>query len=109
MQEHPVNEALFNLVNVWSLMLWPLMLADKKGAKVKNKFGIYLGTQVQSMSPVGATASIEHGTKQPYHLLPQFTPCLRSLQLSYLLVILVHLKYAAATAAIVQWLHAGLT
>ncbi|KAL0017854.1 hypothetical protein WJX77_002987 [Trebouxia sp. C0004] len=43
--EHPVNEALFNLVNVWSLMLWPLMLADKKGAKVKNKFGIYLGTQ----------------------------------------------------------------
>ncbi len=46
-QEHPVNEALFNLVNVWSLMLWPLMLADKKGAKVKNKFGIYLGTQVR--------------------------------------------------------------
>lgn len=45
-QEHPVNEALFNLVNVWSLMLWPLMLADKKGAKVKNKFGWYLGTQV---------------------------------------------------------------
>lgn len=45
-QEHPVNEALFNLVNVWSLMLWPLMLADKKGAKVKNKFGIYFGTQV---------------------------------------------------------------
>ncbi|KAL3161634.1 hypothetical protein ABBQ32_010489 [Trebouxia sp. C0010 RCD-2024] len=43
--EHPVYEALFNLVNVWSLMLWPLMLADKKGAKVKNKFGIYLGTQ----------------------------------------------------------------
>lgn len=46
-QEHPVNEALFNLVNVWSLMLWPLMLADKKGAKVKNKFWIYLGTQVR--------------------------------------------------------------
>ena len=45
-QENPVNEALFNLVNVWSLMLWPLMLADEKGAKVKNKFGIYLGTQV---------------------------------------------------------------
>lgn len=41
-------EALFNLVNVWSLMLWPLMLADKKGVKVKNKFGIYLGTQVLS-------------------------------------------------------------
>lgn len=46
-QEHPVNEALFNLVNVWSLMLWPLMLADKKGVKVKNKFGWYLGTQVK--------------------------------------------------------------
>lgn len=48
-QEHPVNEALFNLVNVWSLMLWPLMLADNKGAKVKNKFGWYVGTQVQYM------------------------------------------------------------
>ena len=47
MQEHPVNEALFNVVNVWSLMLWPLMLADKKGTKVKNKFAIYLGTQVR--------------------------------------------------------------
>jgi len=44
-----VNEALFNLVNVWSLMLWPLMLADKKGAKVKSKFGIYLGTQVAAL------------------------------------------------------------
>ena len=50
MQEHPVNEALFNFVNVWSLMLWPLMLADKKGAKVKNKFGIYFGTQVMYLS-----------------------------------------------------------
>ena len=47
-----MNEALFNLVNVWSLMLWPLMLADPKGTKVKNKFGIYLGTQV--MHPLQA-------------------------------------------------------
>ena len=46
MQENPVYEALFNLVNVWSLMLLPLMLADPKGVKVKNKFGWYLGTQV---------------------------------------------------------------
>ena len=46
LQEHPVNEALFNFVNLCNLMLWPLMLADNKGVKVKNKFGIYLGTQV---------------------------------------------------------------
>lgn len=39
-------EALFNLVNVWSLMLWPLMLADPKGVKVKKKAALYGGTQV---------------------------------------------------------------
>ena len=27
-------------------MLWPLMLADRKGASVKNRFPLYLGTQV---------------------------------------------------------------
>ena len=54
MQEHPVNEALFNLVNVWSLMLWPLMLADKKGVRVKNKFGWYLGTQVHYKLPASS-------------------------------------------------------
>ena len=58
-----MNEALFNLVNVWSLMLWPLMLADKKGVKVKNKFGWYLGTQVQYM-PQQATASTGHVTNR---------------------------------------------
>lgn len=42
---HPVTLGLFNFVNAWSMMLWPLMLADKKGAAVKNRFPLYLGTQ----------------------------------------------------------------
>lgn len=31
-------------------MLWPLMLADPKGVKVKNKAAIYGGTQVRVVS-----------------------------------------------------------
>lgn len=45
--EHPVSEALFNFVNAWSLMLWPAMLADPLGHKVKNKLPIWVGTQVR--------------------------------------------------------------
>ena len=45
-QVHPVTLGVFNFVNAWSMMLWPLMLADKKGAAVKNRFPLYLGTQV---------------------------------------------------------------
>ena len=45
MQEHPVGEALFNLVNAWTLMFWPLMLADHKGEHVKNKFPWYIASQ----------------------------------------------------------------
>ncbi len=49
-QVHPVTLGLFNFVNAWSVMLWPLMLADKKGAAVKNRFPLYLGTQVRKFS-----------------------------------------------------------
>ena len=46
LQEHPVSEALFNFVNAWSLMLWPLMVTDRKGEHVGNKGLWYIGTQV---------------------------------------------------------------
>ncbi|KAK9828791.1 hypothetical protein WJX72_002086 [[Myrmecia] bisecta] len=43
--EHPTSEALFNFVNAWSMMFLPVMLSDKKGAGVKNKLPLWLGTQ----------------------------------------------------------------
>lgn len=46
MQEHPVSEALFNFVNAYSLMLWPLWATDLKSIKVKGKFWWWVGTQV---------------------------------------------------------------
>jgi hypothetical protein len=42
--EHPVDEALFNFVNAWSLMMWPLWVADPRGQRVKQKPLIWLGT-----------------------------------------------------------------
>ncbi|GAB4821572.1 hypothetical protein N2152v2_008618 [Parachlorella kessleri] len=42
--EHPVDEALFNFVNAWSLMFWPVMLADPRGQRVKNRVGYWVGT-----------------------------------------------------------------
>lgn len=43
--EHPVGEAVFNFVLAWNLMLWPLMLADPKGQKVKNKLPLFIGSE----------------------------------------------------------------
>ncbi|KAL4437246.1 hypothetical protein ABPG75_004385 [Micractinium tetrahymenae] len=43
--EHPVSEALFNFMNAWSLMWWPVMLADPLGRRVENKLGLWVGTQ----------------------------------------------------------------
>jgi ketosteroid isomerase-like protein len=42
--EHPVSEALFNFVNAWSMMMLPVMVMDKKGEAVENKFQLWLGT-----------------------------------------------------------------
>lgn len=42
--EHPVDEALFNFVNAWSLMMWPVWLADPRGKRVGQKPLIWLGT-----------------------------------------------------------------
>ena len=42
-----MSEALFNFVNAWSLMLWPLMLTDSKGRHVRGKGWWWLGTQVR--------------------------------------------------------------
>ena len=35
--EHPVDEALFNFVNAWGLMLWPVMVADPLGKNIDTK------------------------------------------------------------------------
>jgi hypothetical protein len=71
-QVHPVSLGLFNFVNAWcevgfagvrlcnvanaearsrsagcrSMMFWPVMLADRKGAAVRSRFQLWLGTQV---------------------------------------------------------------
>lgn len=60
-------EALFNLVNVWSLMLWPLMLADPKGVKVKNKAVIYGGTQVHGLPLLCAVLQFDDNCCQLLH------------------------------------------
>ena len=46
LQGSPVSEALFNFVNAWSLMFWPLFVADKKRDRVENKLGWWLGVMV---------------------------------------------------------------
>ncbi len=45
MQVHPVSLGIFNFVNAWSMMFWPVMLADKKGQAVKQRFPLWFGTQ----------------------------------------------------------------
>ena len=34
--EHPVSEALFNLVGAWGVMFLPIMLADSKSKQVRQ-------------------------------------------------------------------------
>lgn len=46
LQVHPVNEALFNLVGAWGMMLLPLMLQDKRAGHVKKKWTIWTATMV---------------------------------------------------------------
>ena len=45
LQVHPVSLGIFNFVNAWSMMFWPVMLADRKGQAVKQRFPLWLGTQ----------------------------------------------------------------
>ena len=45
-QEHPVSEALFNFVNAWSLMLWPVMAADAASVRVPQRFRWWVSTMV---------------------------------------------------------------
>ena len=45
MQVHPVSLGIFNFVNAWSMMFWPVMLADRKGQAVKQRFPLWFGTQ----------------------------------------------------------------
>lgn len=39
-------QALFNVVIAWSVMLGPLMFADRKAANVQRKWPLYIGTAV---------------------------------------------------------------
>ena len=45
-QVHPVSLGIFNFVNAWSMMFWPVMLGDRKGQGVKQRLPLWLGTQV---------------------------------------------------------------
>ena len=47
MQVHPVSLGIFNFVNAWSMMFWPVMLADRKGQAVKQRFPLWFGTQAR--------------------------------------------------------------
>ena len=51
-----MNAGVFNFVIAWSLMLWPLMLADRKGAAVKDRFPLWLGTMVRAPPPANSPA-----------------------------------------------------
>ena len=48
--ENPVDEALFNFVNAYSLMLGGLMFADPQARGVSNKMPLYIGTMVGPIS-----------------------------------------------------------
>lgn len=43
---NPVSEALFNFVNAWSLMFWPLILADSKRHRISNKIWWWTGIMI---------------------------------------------------------------
>lgn len=67
--EHPVSEAMFNAVNAWSLMWWPVMLADPLGRRVKSKLPIWVGTQVRraaclALQQCGGSAWVEQQARQ---------------------------------------------
>ena len=56
-QVHPVSLGIFNFVNAWSMMFWPVMLADRKGQGVEQRFPLWLGTQAWLCSDFFASDS----------------------------------------------------
>ena len=73
LQVHPVNEALFNLVGAWGMMLLPLMLQDKRAGHVKKKWTIWTATMVSWPHPCRIPASpLQHRQRPP-------SPCMRTL------------------------------
>ena len=61
-QVHPVSLGIFNFVNAWSMMFWPVMLADRKGQGVKQRLPLWLGTQAWLCdTPLHQTAPILPG------------------------------------------------
>lgn len=47
LQGNPVSEALFNFVNAWSLMFWPLLLSDAKRDRTEKKILWWTGIMVR--------------------------------------------------------------
>ena len=45
-----MSEALFNFVNAWSLMFWPLMLSDSKRNRTSKKIYWWTGVMVSFTS-----------------------------------------------------------
>eukprot|EP01023_Acetabularia_acetabulum_P026752 TRINITY_DN2536_c1_g1_i1.p1 TRINITY_DN2536_c1_g1~~TRINITY_DN2536_c1_g1_i1.p1 ORF type:complete len:419 (-),score=63.31 TRINITY_DN2536_c1_g1_i1:164-1420(-) len=43
--EHPMDEAIFNLIAAWGLLYLPFMLANPKAKKVKNIIPLWIGTE----------------------------------------------------------------
>lgn len=63
LQVHPVNEALFNLVGAWGMMLLPLMLQDKRAGHVKKKWTIWTATMVSTLAIMHYAGSCAHDCK----------------------------------------------
>lgn len=78
--EHPVSEAVFNIVNAWSMMWLPIMLTDRKGHTVgeSTKWGLWIGTMlltnVAFIPYMALRAAQPNEQLDPPHELPNFAP-----------------------------------
>ena len=97
--EHPVDEALFNFVNAWSLMMLPTWVADPKSFRVPNKFAIWIGTLFLTnvFLPMYMTLRLvptpQEGENEPSTGLPWYSPLVGGVALA---VGVVSVAWAAA-------------
>lgn len=76
---HPVDEALFNFVNAWSLMWWPLWCIDSKGVGVRNKGALWVATMFLTnvFAPIYMTLRLipdDDGKEEKKASLPGYAP-----------------------------------
>ena len=78
--ENPVDEALFNFVNAFSLMLGPLMFADPRARNVANKWPLWIGTMfltniffIPFMALRAAPTAAAEDSQEPVEM-PQWAP-----------------------------------